>query len=75
MGRKPSKRKPHRLPLTLIEPTRGLLEKLVDTGGYGNNPTEAARTIIMRHLQELDDKGKIKLFPPLDGDGKIDTNK
>jgi len=63
MGRNPAKFNPKRLPLTLIEPTRKILEKLVETGGYGNNATDAARIIIAKHVQELDAKGKIKLFP------------
>jgi hypothetical protein len=67
MGRKPKKFTSRRLPLTLLEVTHGILETLVKTGGYGNNPTDAARTIIMRHLQELDEKKKIELFPPLSG--------
>lgn len=67
MGRKQSPHKSGRLPLTLIEPTLKRLEELVKTGGYGNNPTDAARVIIMRHLQELDSFNKIKLFE--DGEG------
>ena len=62
MGRKTNPYKPERLPLTLIKPTRELLEQLVKTGAYGNNATDAARIIIMRHLQELDKRGKIDLF-------------
>lgn len=74
MGRKPSKRKPRRLPLTVIEQTHAILEKLVDTGGYGNNATEAARIIVMRHIQELDDQKKIDLFEP-PPETKVDTEK
>lgn len=74
MGRKPSKRKPKRLPLTVIEQTHAILEKLVDTGGYGNNATEAARIIIMKHIQELDAQKKIDLFKP-PSETKIDTGK
>jgi hypothetical protein len=62
MGRKPAKVKPKRLPLTLIEQTHKILENLVDTGGYGNNPTEAARIIIAKHIQQLDAENKIRLF-------------
>jgi hypothetical protein len=62
MGRKPAKFKTKRLPLTLIEPTFRILEKLVETGGYGNNPTDAARIIIAKHVQELDSAEKIELF-------------
>lgn len=62
MGRKKNPYEPIRLPLTLIEPAHKRLERLVKTGGYGNNPTDAARIIIMRHLQELDETGRIKLF-------------
>ncbi len=67
MGRKPNPFKPTRLPLTLIEPAHKHLEHLVKTGGYGNNTTDAARIIIMRHLQELDAQNKITLFDE-DGD-------
>lgn len=69
MGRKPAKFSPKRLPLTLIEPTRKILERLVETGGYGNNPTDAARLIIDKHIQELDAAGKIDLFG-----AKLDEN-
>ena len=62
MGRKRNPFKPTRLPLTLIEPAHKWLERLVKTGGYGNNTTDAARIIIMGHLQELDAQRKIKLF-------------
>jgi hypothetical protein len=54
------------LPLTLIEATHKVLEKLVKTGGYGNTTTDAARIIIMRHIQELDDRGRIKIFEDQD---------
>jgi hypothetical protein len=64
MGRKPGVYKPKRLPLTLIEPTHKILEILVKTGGYGNNTTDAARVIIMKHIQELDSQKKIELFEP-----------
>jgi len=64
MGRKKAQHKPKRLPLTLIEPTHKILEKLVNTGGYGNNTTDAARVIIMAHIQELDAQKKIELFTP-----------
>lgn len=62
MGRKKNQFRPHKLPLTLNEPAHDRLEMLVKTGGYGNNPTEAAKIIIMRHLQELDAAQKINLF-------------
>jgi hypothetical protein len=32
-------------------------------GVIGNNPTDAARIIIAKHLEELDAQGKTKLFP------------
>ena len=63
MGRAPRKIKPVRLPLTVIPATQAILEKLVDTGAYGNNATDAAREIVMEHLRQLDRAKKIKLFP------------
>ncbi len=63
MGRHKNPREPKRVPVTLIKRTRERLESLVDTGGYGNNATDAVRIIIMRHLQELDKLGRIHLFP------------
>jgi hypothetical protein len=62
MGRKPAKFNPKRLPLTLIEPTRQILDRLVETGGYGNNATDAARVIISKHIQDLEAAGKLDLF-------------
>ena len=62
MGRKKGAYKPKRLPLTLIEPTHSILENLVKTGAYGNNATDAARIIIMNHIQSLEEGGKISVF-------------
>jgi hypothetical protein len=62
MGRKKGAYKPKRLPLTLIEPTHSILENLVKTGAYGNNATDAARIIIMSHIQSLETSGKISVF-------------
>jgi hypothetical protein len=62
MGRKPRPQKSVRLPLTIMPETNFWLDRLVETGGYGNNATDAARTIIAHHLQELDRTGRIKLF-------------
>jgi hypothetical protein len=72
MGRRKNLNKPRRLPLTLIEASHKQLEKLVETGGYGNSSTDAARIIIMRHLQELDAQKKIRLF---EGDENISGDK
>ena len=73
MGRRPAKVKPKRLPLTVIEQTHKILEILVETGGYGNNPTEAARIIIAKHIQELDGAEKIRLFKSVSESTAIDT--
>ena len=62
MGRRKNPDKSKRLPLTLIEASHRRLERLVKTGGYGNSPTDAARIIIMGHLQALDAQGKLDLF-------------
>jgi hypothetical protein len=62
MGRRKGAYKPKRLPLTLIEPTHLILENLVKTGAYGNNTTDAARIIIMGHIRELEEGGKISVF-------------
>jgi hypothetical protein len=71
-GPKPAKFNPKRLPLTLIEPTRKILEKLVESGGYGNNPTDAARIIISKHIQDLDSQKKIVIFPPLEDEKDVE---
>ena len=62
MARKKGRFRPKRLPLSLIEPIHKRLEKLVASGGYGNNPSDAAKIIIMRHLQVLDQRNKVNLF-------------
>jgi hypothetical protein len=49
----------------LVEPTHKILESLVETGGYGNNTTDAAREIIMEHLRRLERRRKIELFSDL----------
>lgn len=71
MGRKKGGYKTKRVPLTVIEPTYKILEILVATGGYGNNPTEAVRVILMDHLRKLDDAAKIDLFK---GAGKAEPD-
>jgi hypothetical protein len=65
-GRKPKPFKTKRLPLTLIERSHRILERLVATGGYGNNATEAAKIIITRHIQELDQSGRLAIFSDMD---------
>lgn len=62
-GRKPYRDKSKRLPLALSERTHKILEKLADTGGYGNNKTDAARVIIMLHIHDLDRQKKFQLHP------------
>lgn len=70
MPRKKSKFKPIPLPLSLLEPTHKLLEQLIETGVYGNNPTEVAKTIVLDHLRELEKAKKIKTFPKIEDDEK-----
>ena len=48
--------------MTVKPATVKWLEILVETGGYGNNATDAARVIVMRHLQGLDERERINLF-------------
>jgi hypothetical protein len=62
MPRRKNPFRPKRLPLTLIEQTHDLLNRLVKTGAYGNNTTEAVKIILMRHLQELEGRGKVDYF-------------
>ncbi|WP_290815925.1 hypothetical protein [Ferrovibrio sp.] len=62
MGRKPLAEKSIRLPLTVNGRTEKVLNRLVKTGGYGNNSTDAARIIIMGHIQKLDEAQKIDIF-------------
>jgi hypothetical protein len=62
MGRKKSKLRVKRLPLTLLEVTHNHLQKLVDSGIYGSSPTEAAKNIVLEHLRKLEKAGKLKAF-------------
>lgn len=39
------------------------LEQLVETGFYGNNPTEAAGILLSRAIEDLVDKGKLEKAP------------
>jgi hypothetical protein len=43
----------------------------VKTGAYGNNATDAARIIIMGHIQGLEERGKISVF---DGNAATDAD-
>jgi hypothetical protein len=58
----------------LIEPSYLILENLVKTGAYGNNSTDAARIIIMAHIQQLEREGKISIFDAT-GDADADAKK
>ena len=40
------------------------LEKLVETGFYGNNPTEAAGILLSREIERLVHEGVIPKAPP-----------
>jgi Arc/MetJ-type ribon-helix-helix transcriptional regulator len=48
-------------PFTIVLPAKAAerLEILVDTGLYGSSRAEAAKIIILQHLQELWKSGKI----------------
>jgi hypothetical protein len=45
------------------------LERLVETGLYGNNPAEAAKVVIFDHCKLLIGQGKLKDAPPIPGGG------
>ena len=52
---------PESKPFTIVLPAKAAerLEILVDTGLYGSSRAEAAKIIILQHLQELWKSGKI----------------
>ena len=65
MGRKPNEFDTETVTLTLIEPTRRYLDRLVATGLYGNNPAEVAKVILLDRIRQLIDDGKLVELPPM----------
>ncbi len=53
--------------LSLNSQTIWHLERLVETGLYGNNAAEAAKVVIYDHCKLLIGQGKLREAPPLPG--------
>ncbi len=66
MGRRPNDFETETTTLTLIEPTRRYLERLVATGLYGNNVADVARAIVLAKIRQLIDDGKLVEMPPME---------
>jgi hypothetical protein len=55
--------------LSLNSQTIWHLERLVETGLYGNNAAEAAKVVIFDHCKLLIGQGKLGDVPPIAGSG------
>lgn len=65
MGRKKNEFPPEIVTLTLIEPTKRYLDRLVATGLYGNNAADAAKIILLEKIRLLIEEGKLVELPPM----------
>jgi hypothetical protein len=70
MGRKPNENPPIPLEIGLAPPTFAALQQLVKIG-YGQNPTEVARYLIQR---EVDDLRRSRVIPPPDAANSPSTD-
>jgi hypothetical protein len=66
MGRKPNEFEAETVTLTMIEPTRRYLDRLVAGGLYGNNVAEAAKIIVLEKIRQLIDAGRLVEMPPME---------
>lgn len=65
MARAPNHFPPKQLTLSVIEPTRRYLARLVETGLYGNTENEVAKTMMLERIRQLIDEGKIVELAPM----------
>jgi hypothetical protein len=59
MGRKKLEKPPKKLEIGLAPEIHGCLQKLQKMGGYGTTPTEVARYLIQRSIDDLRREGVI----------------
>jgi hypothetical protein len=71
MARAKNLLKTEEITLSLNTQTVWHLERLVETGLYGNNPAEAAKVVIYDHCKLLIAQGKLKDAPPIPGSAAI----
>lgn len=61
MARKPNTQKTERLTLSATPQIKYYLSKLVEIGLYGKTETEVANTLVAREIENLIERGHIKL--------------
>lgn len=67
MGKGPNPFKPSEVTLSVNPRTCWYLDRLVETGLFGNSRSEAARIIIYDHCKLLIAQGKLSEIPPVMG--------
>jgi hypothetical protein len=67
MAREANPLKSEQITLSINAQTLWYLDRLVETGLYGNNRTEAARVAIYDHCKMLISQGTIEMAPRLTG--------
>ena len=67
MARDPNPLKSELITLSVNTQTVWYLDRLVETGLYGNNRTEAARVALYDHCKLLIADGKLEIAPRLPG--------
>lgn len=67
MAREANPLKSEQITLSINAQTIWYLDRLVETGLYGNNRTEAARVAIYDHCKMLINQGTIEMAPRLPG--------
>ena len=56
---------PVELTLSLNTQTAWYLDRLIETGLYGNSRAEAAKVVLYDHCKLLNGQGKLELAPPI----------
>jgi hypothetical protein len=68
-GRNPLK--PEEVSLSLNAQSVWYLDRLIETGLYGNTRPQAAMIVLFDHCKLLVADGKLKMAPPIAGSGAI----
>ncbi len=71
MTRSPNPLKPGEITLSLNAQSVWYLDRLIETGLYGNTRPQAAMIALFDHCKLLVAQGKLNMAPPLPGSGAV----
>jgi hypothetical protein len=74
MARKPNPIKSHVLTVTLNNRTAWYLDRLIETGVYGNTHSQAVAVAVYDHCKLLTAQGKLPEIPPMAGSTAIEVS-